>query len=157
MLLHFLISVECAMLKLCLFFCFVLFFFKCPPWRRADVQPFVTGTFLFFSFRESILAQEGDSKEDIVSECDKLSFECYANVEPWPESAFCLAEMLESSPSLLEAEDIEDLFSLAQYYQSKTPLSFRKVRLHLILASHCWWSKATAAHVDECAGFIFLC
>lgn len=36
----------------------------------------------FFSFRESILAQEGDSKEDIVSECDKLSFECYADVEP---------------------------------------------------------------------------
>lgn len=36
--------------------------------------------------------------------------------------------MLEASPSLLEAEDIEDLFSLAQYYQSKTPLSLRKVR-----------------------------
>lgn len=40
--------------------------------------------------------------------------------------------MLESSPALLEAEDIEDLFSLAQYYQSKTPLSFRKVRLCLL-------------------------
>lgn len=38
--------------------------------------------------------------------------------------------MLEASPSLLEAEDIEDLFSLAQYYQSKTPLSLRKVRLY---------------------------
>lgn len=38
--------------------------------------------------------------------------------------------MLEVSPSLLEAEDIEDLFSLAQYYQSKTPLSLRKVRRH---------------------------
>lgn len=36
--------------------------------------------------------------------------------------------MLEASPSLLEAEDIEDLFSLAQYYQNKTPLSLRKVR-----------------------------
>lgn len=35
--------------------------------------------------------------------------------------------MLEASPSLLESEDIEDLFSLAQYYQSKTPLSLRKV------------------------------
>lgn len=35
--------------------------------------------------------------------------------------------MLEESPSLLESEDIEDLFSLAQYYQSKTPLSLRKV------------------------------
>lgn len=38
--------------------------------------------------------------------------------------------MLEASPSLLEAEDIEDLFSLAQYYQTKTPLSLRKVRLY---------------------------
>lgn len=36
--------------------------------------------------------------------------------------------MLEASPSLLESEDIEDLFSLAQYYQSKTPLSLRKVK-----------------------------
>lgn len=36
--------------------------------------------------------------------------------------------MLEASPSLLESEDVEDLFSLAQYYQSKTPLSLRKVR-----------------------------
>lgn len=41
-----------------------------------------------------------------------------------------LTEMLEASPGLLEAEDIEDLFSLAQYYQSKTPLSLRKVRLY---------------------------
>jgi len=40
-----------------------------------------------------------------------------------------VTEMLEASPSLLEAEDIEDLFSLAQYYQSKTPLSLRKVEL----------------------------
>jgi len=37
--------------------------------------------------------------------------------------------MLELSPSLLEAEDIEDLFSLAQYYNSKTPLSLRKVSI----------------------------
>uniref|UniRef100_A0A8C1P182 TBC1 domain family member 23 n=1 Tax=Cyprinus carpio TaxID=7962 RepID=A0A8C1P182_CYPCA len=35
-------------------------------------------------------------------------------------------KMLEQSPALLEAEDIEDLFSLAQYYNSKTPLSLRK-------------------------------
>lgn len=40
---------------------------------------------------------------------------------------FSLAEMLEAFPSLLESEDVEDLFSLAQYYQSKTPLSLRKV------------------------------
>lgn len=40
--------------------------------------------------------------------------------------------MLEASPSLLESEDIEDLFSLAQYYQSKTPLSLRKVTWFLI-------------------------
>ena len=36
--------------------------------------------------------------------------------------------MLEDSPALLEADDIEDLFSLAQYYWSKTPLSLRKVK-----------------------------
>uniref|UniRef100_A0A665UZE8 TBC1 domain family member 23 n=1 Tax=Echeneis naucrates TaxID=173247 RepID=A0A665UZE8_ECHNA len=35
-------------------------------------------------------------------------------------------EMLEAFPSLLESEDVEDLFSLAQYYHSKTPLSLRK-------------------------------
>lgn len=46
--------------------------------------------------------------------------------------------MLEESPSLLESEDIEDLFSLAQYYQSKTPLSLRKVsvRPHLQTVLH---------------------
>uniref|UniRef100_H3CZ91 TBC1 domain family member 23 n=1 Tax=Tetraodon nigroviridis TaxID=99883 RepID=H3CZ91_TETNG len=60
--------------------------------------------------KESILALEGDSKEDII-------------------------KMLESFPSLLEAEDIEDLFSLAQYYQSKTPLSFRKMNQNLFGSS----------------------
>ncbi|KAM8976740.1 TBC1 domain family member 23 [Pelodytes ibericus] len=35
-------------------------------------------------------------------------------------------KLLESSPSNLEAGDIEDLFHLAQYYYSKTPASFRK-------------------------------
>lgn len=54
------------------------------------------------------------------------------DLEHFPKATSCLTEMLESSPSLLEAEDIEDLFSLAQYYQSKTPLSFRKVRLCLL-------------------------
>uniref|UniRef100_A0A3B3UHD2 TBC1 domain family member 23 n=1 Tax=Poecilia latipinna TaxID=48699 RepID=A0A3B3UHD2_9TELE len=44
-------------------------------------------------------------------------------------------EMLETSPSLLEAEDIEDLFSLAQHYQSKTPLSLRKMNQNLFGSS----------------------
>lgn len=50
--------------------------------------------------------------------------------------------MLEESPSLLESEDVEDLFSLAQYYQSKTPLSLRKVNvfcscgMHRVVMSH---------------------
>uniref|UniRef100_A0A8C6VTP4 TBC1 domain family member 23 n=1 Tax=Nothobranchius furzeri TaxID=105023 RepID=A0A8C6VTP4_NOTFU len=48
---------------------------------------------------------------------------------------FIDAEMLEASPSLLEAEDIEDLFSLAQYYQSKTPLSLRKMNQNLFGSS----------------------
>jgi len=34
---------------------------------------------------------------------------------------------LQSSPGALEAEDIEDFCSLAQYYASKTPQSFRRV------------------------------
>lgn len=45
----------------------------------------------------------------------------------WTAYLSVCSEMLEQSPALLEAEDIEDLFSLAQYYQSKTPVSLRKV------------------------------
>ncbi|XP_030583521.1 TBC1 domain family member 23 isoform X2 [Archocentrus centrarchus] len=60
--------------------------------------------------KETILTQEGESKEDII-------------------------KMLEGSPALLEAEDIEDLFSLAQYYQSKTPLSLRKMNQNLFGSS----------------------
>ncbi|XP_030289760.1 TBC1 domain family member 23 isoform X1 [Sparus aurata] len=60
--------------------------------------------------KEGILSQEGESKEDII-------------------------KTLESSPSLLEAEDIEDLISLAQYYQSKTPLSLRKMNQNLFGSS----------------------
>ncbi|XP_066476368.1 TBC1 domain family member 23 [Tiliqua scincoides] len=51
--------------------------------------------------KEVILPQESDSKEDVI-------------------------KFLETSPANLELEDIEDLFSLAQYYCSKTPASFRK-------------------------------
>uniref|UniRef100_A0A3B5LK18 Rab-GAP TBC domain-containing protein n=1 Tax=Xiphophorus couchianus TaxID=32473 RepID=A0A3B5LK18_9TELE len=60
--------------------------------------------------KETILAEEAESKEDII-------------------------KMLEMSPSLLEAEDIEDLFSLAQHYQSKTPLSLRKMNQNLFGSS----------------------
>lgn len=35
---------------------------------------------------------------------------------------------LQSLPGALEADDIEDFCSLAQYYSSKTPQSFRMVR-----------------------------
>uniref|UniRef100_A0A673TKH6 TBC1 domain family member 23 n=1 Tax=Suricata suricatta TaxID=37032 RepID=A0A673TKH6_SURSU len=51
--------------------------------------------------KEVILAQESDSKEEVI-------------------------QFLENTPSSLNLEDIEDLFSLAQYYCSKTPASFRK-------------------------------
>ncbi|XP_015266238.1 PREDICTED: TBC1 domain family member 23 isoform X2 [Gekko japonicus] len=51
--------------------------------------------------KEVILGQESNSKEEVV-------------------------QFLERSPASLESEDIEDLFSLAQYYCSKTPASFRK-------------------------------
>ncbi|XP_008568579.1 PREDICTED: TBC1 domain family member 23 [Galeopterus variegatus] len=55
--------------------------------------------------KEVILTQEADSKEVI--------------------------QFLENTPSSLNLEDIEDLFSLAQYYCSKTPASFRKDNHHL--------------------------
>ncbi|GAB1300343.1 TBC1 domain family member 23 [Apodemus speciosus] len=54
------------------------------------------------NWEEVILAQESDSKEEVI-------------------------HFLERTPSSLNLEDIEDLFSLAQYYCSKTPASFRKV------------------------------
>lgn len=56
--------------------------------------------------KEVILAQESDSKEEVI-------------------------RFLESTPASLNLEDIEDLFSLAQYYCSKTPASFRKDNHHL--------------------------
>ncbi|KAF4025995.1 hypothetical protein G4228_017981, partial [Cervus hanglu yarkandensis] len=56
--------------------------------------------------REVILGQESDSKEEVI-------------------------QFLENTPSSLNLEDIEDLFSLAQYYCSKTPASFRKDNHHL--------------------------
>ncbi|XP_023614626.1 TBC1 domain family member 23 isoform X6 [Myotis lucifugus] len=56
--------------------------------------------------KEVILAQESDSKEEVI-------------------------QFLENTPSSLNLEDIEDLFSLAQYYCSKTPASFRKDNHHL--------------------------
>ncbi|XP_063057615.1 TBC1 domain family member 23 isoform X3 [Engraulis encrasicolus] len=60
--------------------------------------------------KDGILSQELESKEEII-------------------------KMLEGSPALLEAEDLEDLFSLAQYYHSKTPLSFRKENQNLFGSS----------------------
>ncbi|XP_042189838.1 TBC1 domain family member 23 isoform X1 [Callorhinchus milii] len=42
---------------------------------------------------------------------------------------------LESAPSNLETEDIEDLFSLALYYYSRTPASFRKDNQNLFGSS----------------------
>uniref|UniRef100_A0A8C1ZDE1 TBC1 domain family member 23 n=1 Tax=Cyprinus carpio TaxID=7962 RepID=A0A8C1ZDE1_CYPCA len=45
------------------------------------------------------------------------------------------AKYVTQSPALLEAEDIEDLFSLAQYYNSKTPLSLRKENHNLFGSS----------------------
>nr|XP_056714606.1 TBC1 domain family member 23 isoform X2 [Euleptes europaea] len=51
--------------------------------------------------KEVILGQESNSKEEVI-------------------------QFLEKSPASLELEDIEDLFSLAQYYCCRTPASFRK-------------------------------
>uniref|UniRef100_A0AAQ5XEW6 TBC1 domain family member 23 n=1 Tax=Amphiprion ocellaris TaxID=80972 RepID=A0AAQ5XEW6_AMPOC len=98
-----------------------LFSSHCPPdvtqslWdsylQQADpFLIFFLMLIILVNAKETILAQEGGSKEDII-------------------------KMLEASPSLLESEDIEDLFSLAQYYQSKTPLSLRKMNQNLFGSS----------------------
>ncbi|XP_038062731.1 TBC1 domain family member 23-like isoform X2 [Patiria miniata] len=42
------------------------------------------------------------------------------------ESRDTIAETLATFPNQLEADDVEDFFSLAQYYASKTPQSFRR-------------------------------
>lgn len=63
--------------------------------------------------KEVILAQESDSKEEVI-------------------------HFLENTPSSLNLEDIEDLFSLAQYYCSKTPASFRKVKDKKWPFGLCW-------------------
>ena len=53
-------------------------------------------------FREHILTLTGESKEVII-------------------------DSLATFPNQLEDDDVEDFFSLAQYYASKTPQSFRRV------------------------------
>lgn len=57
-----------------------------------------------------------------------------------------VSEFLERSPASLELEDIEDLFSLAQYYCSKTPASFRKVTFKH-LGTFLWVQNRTRAPV----------
>lgn len=44
---------------------------------------------------------------------------------------FYIPDIISEFPSQLAADDIEDFCSLAQYYSSKTPQSFRKVRSYL--------------------------
>ena len=48
-----------------------------------------------------------------------------------------LTDKLSSFPSELEADDIEDFCSLALYYESRTPQSFRQVRW---LVLYCPWN-----------------
>lgn len=109
-------------------------FFKASTLKMSWWTAFCNWHISFFFHLESPFLQ----KREIAKRTSSVSVtSCHLNVMlmlnlDLKALSFCLAEMLESSPSLLEAEDIEDLFSLAQYYQSKTPLSFRKVRLHLI-------------------------
>ena len=42
-------------------------------------------------------------------------------------------DTLKVFPSALEADDIEDFCQLAQYYASRTPQSFRRVKMLLIV------------------------
>uniref|UniRef100_A0A671T8W6 TBC1 domain family member 23 n=1 Tax=Sinocyclocheilus anshuiensis TaxID=1608454 RepID=A0A671T8W6_9TELE len=60
--------------------------------------------------KDGIFIHEGESKEEIISK-------------------------LKHSPEFLDVEDLEDLFSLAQYYNSKTPLSLRKENHNLFGSS----------------------
>ncbi|XP_050968143.1 TBC1 domain family member 23 isoform X1 [Labeo rohita] len=60
--------------------------------------------------KDGIFVHEGDSREQIIS-------------------------VLQHSPEFLDVEDLEDLFSLAQYYNSKTPLSLRKENHNLFGSS----------------------
>ncbi|XP_052415013.1 TBC1 domain family member 23 isoform X2 [Carassius gibelio] len=60
--------------------------------------------------KDGIFIHEGESKEEIISK-------------------------LKHSPESLDVEDLEDLFSLAQYYNSKTPLSLRKENHNLFGSS----------------------
>uniref|UniRef100_A0A667YSK0 TBC1 domain family, member 23 n=1 Tax=Myripristis murdjan TaxID=586833 RepID=A0A667YSK0_9TELE len=68
-------------------------------------------------------------------------------------------KMLEGSPALLEAEDIEDLFSLAQYYYSKTPLSLRKVGHYIRIKESCFVCLTSPVnvmwHVLLCMGCFY--
>ncbi|XP_076871203.1 TBC1 domain family member 23 isoform X2 [Brachyhypopomus gauderio] len=79
--------------------------------RQADpFLVFFLMLVILVNAKETILTQEGDSRDELI-------------------------KTLEHFPALLEAEDIEDLFSLAQYYQSKTPLSLRKENQNLFGSS----------------------
>jgi len=56
-----------------------------------------------------------------------------------------------SLPLQLCAEDIEDFFSLANYYASRTPQSFRKVRAcstHVPMLLYSFVISATYAHFN---------
>ncbi|XP_046893006.1 TBC1 domain family member 23 isoform X4 [Hypomesus transpacificus] len=98
-----------------------LFASHCPPEVTQaiwDIYLHQADPFLIFflmliilvNAKDNVLGQEADSKADITN-------------------------MLLESPALLEVEDIEDLFSLAQYYYSKTPLSLRKENQNLFGSS----------------------
>ena len=53
-----------------------------------------------------------------------------------------ICSTISSLPCQLSAEDIDDFFSLAQYYASRTPQSFRKVGMGLMPAEMWVWHYA---------------
>ncbi|XP_069800845.1 TBC1 domain family member 23 isoform X2 [Dendropsophus ebraccatus] len=65
---------------------------------------------MLVNVKEAVLAEEMESKEELL-------------------------KFLESPPTNLEVGDIEDLFSLAHHYYSKTPASFRKDNQNLFGSS----------------------
>jgi len=73
-------------------------------WRLACSVAVIRN--IYFN-REQILSMKNENKQNIV-------------------------DTLSSMPCALEADDVTDFCSLAQYYALKTPGSFRKVRCTLI-------------------------
>ena len=81
---------------------------------------------IFVCCRDQVMLMETSSKQEIV-------------------------DALAAAPGGLEAEDIEDFCSLAQYYSSRTPQSFRRVRKYTSVPHSLTWSHPWAFELKSLA------